>query len=122
MPIGNAARPGSRYPDGVDLVIGVTNVVTLIMGAVGAVVGVFAFADAAIRRPDAYPAADKKTKTAWLAITALSGMALVLGLYPLVFPPPSLIWLAGMIGSLVYLLDVRPRLREVTGGSSSSGW
>lgn len=119
----HAARHGSPYPGRVDLVISVTNVVTLIMGVVGAIVGVFAFTDAVIRRPDAYPAADKKTKTTWLAITGISGMALVLGLYPLlVFPPPSLIWLAGMIGSLVYLLDVRPRLREVTGGSSSSGW
>lgn len=31
---------------------------------------------------------------------------------------PSLLWLAGLVGVLVYLCDVRPRLREVSGGSS----
>lgn len=95
--------------------------ITLAMGVVGAVVGVFAFGDAVVRRPDAYAAADKQTKTTWLSITGASGVALVLGLYPPIFPPPSLLWLAGMVGSLVYLLDVRPKLREVTGGNSS-GW
>ncbi len=100
----------------------ITGAITLAMGIIGALVGVFAFVDAVTRRPDAYPAADKQTKTTWLAISGLSGVALVLGLYPGVFPPPSLLWLAGMVGSLVYLLDVRPRLREVTGGSSHSGW
>ncbi|WP_211229314.1 DUF2516 family protein [Nakamurella lactea] len=99
-------------------VVPITHWITLAMGAIGAVVGVFAFVDAVIRRADAFPAADKQTKVTWTGITALSGVLLVLGLYPMVFPPPSLLWLAGMIGSLVYLLDVRPRLREVTGGSS----
>ncbi|MDQ2844898.1 MAG: DUF2516 family protein [Actinomycetota bacterium] len=91
------------------------------MGAVGAVVGVFAFFDAIIRRADAFAAADKQTKTTWLSITGASGVVMVLGLYPSIFPPPSLLWLAGMVGALVYLLDVRPKLREVTGGKSS-GW
>ncbi len=96
--------------------------ITVAMGVVGAVVGVFAFGDAIVRRADAFPAADKQTKTTWLAITALSGLVLAFGVspYPGVFPPPTLLWLAGMVGSLVYLLDVRPRLREVTGGHNSS--
>jgi len=106
----------------VTFVFPITGVITLAMGIIGALVGVFAFVDAVTRRADAYPAADKQTKTTWLAISGLSGAALVLGLYPGVFPPPSLLWLAGIVGSLVYLLDVRPRLREVTGGSNHSGW
>lgn len=97
--------------------------ITLAMGVIGAVVGVIACADAIIRRADAFSAADKQTKGTWLAITAVSAVVLVLGAYPMVvFPPPHLLWLAGMVGSLVYLLDVRPRLREVAGGGSSSGW
>lgn len=99
-------------------VVPITYWITLAMGVIGAVVGVFAFVDALIRRADAYPAADKQTKVTWTGITALCGVLLVLGLYPMIFPAPSLLWLAGIIGSLVYLLDVRPRLREVTGGSS----
>lgn len=97
----------------------IVDAITLAMGVIGAVVGVFAFGDAAIRRSDAYPAADKQTKGAWVGITAASGAVLVLGVLPPIFVPPSLLWLAGMVGSLTYLLGVRPRLREVTGGSSS---
>jgi hypothetical protein len=102
----------------VTFVVPIINAITLAMGVIGAVVGVFAFVDAVIRRADAYPAADKQTKLTWAAITAISGVVLILGVYPMVFAPPSLLWLAGMIGSLVYLLDVRPRLREVTDGNS----
>jgi hypothetical protein len=32
------------------------------------------------------------------------------------FLPQGLLWLAALTGSLVYLLDVRPRLREVQRG------
>lgn len=96
----------------------IITVITLAMGAIGALVGVFAFVDAVIRRADAYPAADKQTKLTWAAITGISALVAILGIYPMVFPPPSLLWLAAMIGSLVYLLGVRPRLREVTDGNS----
>lgn len=92
--------------------------VELVLGIAGLIGGVVAFVDAALRRPDAFPAADKQTKIAWVGITGICGLVLVFGSYPFfVFPPSTILWIPAVVGMLVYLLDVRPRLREVTGGS-----
>ncbi len=75
-------------------------------------VGAYALIDAARSRPDAFTAADKLTKPAWLAITG-GGLAVLL-----LFRggPMSLFWLVGLIAVLVYLVDVRPSLIEIQGG------
>jgi hypothetical protein len=101
----------------VDLAGPVIWVVTLIISWVGALGGVFAVLDALSRRPDAYAAADKQTKGTWVGITAACGAILVLGVLSSLFEPPMLLWLAASVGTLVYLLDVRPRLREVQNGN-----
>jgi hypothetical protein len=83
-----------------------------------ALLGVFAAIDAGSRRPDAFAAADKQTKGTWSGITAACAVVGVLGL--LVAGPfgvLGLLWLAALVGDLVYLLDVRPKLREVQRGS-----
>jgi len=80
----------------------------LVWGALG-FVKLFAFVDALSRPAQAYDAADKQTKTAWLWIT---GLALVAH-----FVFPALVGLfsfAGIIAAFVYLLDVRPALIAVT--------
>jgi hypothetical protein len=102
----------------VGLVLPIINIITWILAAGGAITGVFAVADAATRRPDAFAAADKQTKATWAGITAACAVVLGLGLaFPgSAFQPQGLLWLAGLTGSLVYLLDVRPRLREVQRG------
>jgi Protein of unknown function (DUF2516) len=70
-------------------------------------VKLFAFIDAATRRADAYPAADKLTKPAWLLILGLSvACDFFLG--------SLLLRLAGTVAAFVYLLDVRPALVSVT--------
>jgi hypothetical protein len=70
---------------------------------------IYAFVNAAMQRPDAYPAADKLTKPAWLAILGVAGL---------------LSWVLGVTGTViaavaagVYLVDVRPKLLEVQGKS-----
>jgi hypothetical protein len=70
----------------------------------------FAFVDALTHRADAYVAADKMTKQAWLIIL---GLALVANL--LISNPLSLFNLVGIIAAVVYLVDVRPTLRSLTG-------
>ncbi|MER7347565.1 MULTISPECIES: DUF2516 family protein [Streptomyces] len=81
----------------------------------------FALLDAAIRREDAYRAADKKTKPFWLIIL---GLAFVVNL---LFPILSFLPIIGLIATIVYMVDVRPALRQITGGgggrrgSSSDG-
>jgi len=70
-------------------------------------VKVWAVVDCATRRPELFPAAERRTKNFWLIITGLSAVT------ALVTSPIGIFGLAGIVGSLVYLLDVRPRVAEV---------
>ncbi|MCX4666118.1 DUF2516 family protein [Streptomyces sp. NBC_01381] len=70
----------------------------------------FALLDAAIRREDAYRAADKKTKPFWLIIL---GIAFVVSL---LFPILSFLPIIGLIATIVYMVDVRPAIKQITGG------
>ena len=78
-------------------------------------VGVFAFVHALLQRPDAYTAADRLTKPAWLAITAGSAAALLLFSFA---GDAWIFWMAGLVASLVYIVDVRPKLIEVQRGGN----
>lgn len=100
------------------LVDPVVYAITWILAIGCALLGVFAVGDAATRRADAFAAADKQTKGTWSGITAACAVISVLGvLVGGPFAVFGLLWLAALIGSLVYLLDVRPKLREVQRGS-----
>ncbi|NEB40122.1 DUF2516 family protein [Streptomyces sp. SID14515] len=74
------------------------------------VLAVVAFVFAATAREDAYRAADKKKKSFWLIIL---GIAVAVNLLP-----TSLFFLqiAGVVASIVFMVDVRPALKEVSGG------
>lgn len=76
-------------------------------------VGIFAFLHALRQRPDAYTAADRLTKPAWLAITGGALGALLLFSFAGV---AWMFWMAGLIAALVYIVDVRPKLIEVQRG------
>nr|WP_093147127.1 DUF2516 family protein [Saccharopolyspora antimicrobica] len=76
-------------------------------------VGVFAFVHAALQRPDAFTAVDKLSKTKWLLITGAAAVLLILDQRG----PYGIIWIAGLIASLVYIVDVRPKVREIQGRS-----
>jgi hypothetical protein len=77
----------------------------------GIPVGAYAFVHALLQRADAFTVADKLTKPAWLGITGVSTLVLVL------FPgPQTFLWLPGLIAALVYIVDVRPRVTEVQRG------
>lgn len=73
---------------------------------------IVALIDAATRREDAYRAADKKTKSFWLLIL---GLAVVLDLLftTSIF---GIFVLAGLVAAIVYMVDVRPAVRAVSGG------
>jgi len=72
----------------------------------------WALIDAAIRPTPAYVAAGKLTKPAWLALTGASAFT------GLLFPLISMFRLAGLVASIVYLVDVRPAIRESQGGTN----
>jgi uncharacterized membrane protein len=77
-------------------------------------VGGYAFIHALMQRADAFTAADKLTKPAWLGITGASLLVLI------VFQGPrqggALFWLAGLIAVLIYIVDVKPAVVGVQGG------
>jgi Protein of unknown function (DUF2516) len=75
----------------------------------------FAFVDAAFRRKDAYPAADKNTKAFWLIILGIAAAVMKL------FSIMSFLPVIGLIAVIVYMVDVRPALRGITGGSPRRG-
>lgn len=97
--------------------INIIQAINLVLGYGGAILGVFCVIDAASRRADAYVAADKQTKPAWVGITVACGVILGLAVVSPVFQPQSLLWLAALIGVMVYLCDVRPNIKRVSGGN-----
>lgn len=74
----------------------------------------FAFIDAAIHREDAYRAADKNTKGFWLIILGIAAVVMKL------FSVLSFLPIIGLVAVIVYMVDVRPALREVRGRSRGS--
>jgi hypothetical protein len=71
----------------------------------------WAFIDAVARRPDAFVAADKLTKPAWLIILGVALLA-----HMLIWSPFSLFNLAGAVAAIVYLVDTRPAIQSLTRG------
>lgn len=82
-----------------------------ILNLVVLALAVFAFADSAFRREDAYRATGKQTKVFWMVIL---GLAVVVN----VFLQIIFLQIAGLIASIVYIVDVRPAIRELTGGGT----
>jgi hypothetical protein len=84
-------------------------------------VEVWAFVDAVRRPSPAFPAAGKQTKPIWLVIL---GVAAVIGLWSSTLGGPNLVSLfpiIAFVAAAIYLTDVRPKVKEFKGGSSSSG-
>jgi Protein of unknown function (DUF2516) len=75
--------------------------------------GAYAFVHAAMQRPDAYTAAGKLTKPAWLGI--LGAAVALTSLLSFVFGVFGVAVAACAIG--VYLVDVRPKILEIQGKS-----
>ena len=77
--------------------------------------GVWALIDAATRRADAFPAAGRQTKPIWLGI--LGAGVVCQWIFPALFGPIAMLGLAGIVAAIVYLVDVRRRVIEVSRGS-----
>lgn len=81
---------------------------------------VWAVADCATRKAAAFPAAGRLTKPAWLAITVIGGLLGTLTSLPPGYGSSAGIFsLISVIAAAVYLADVRPAVREISGGR---GW
>ncbi|WP_079127704.1 DUF2516 family protein [Streptomyces sp. TP-A0874] len=78
------------------------------------IAALLAFVDAVLRREDAYRAAGKQNKVFWLIILGLT--AVVSWLFNNIL---GILQIAGLIATIVYIVDVRPALKQVSGGG---GW
>jgi hypothetical protein len=96
-----------------NLAITIEMYVNYVMLGVAGLLSVVALAHCAIQRPDAFQLAGPLSKGAWLAILGGTLLLTALG-----FGGGSLgiFGIIGLIASLVYLLDIRPAIRE--GGSN----
>ena len=75
---------------------------------------VWALADCLTRKGAAFPAVDKLTKPAWAAMLLLGAVFGSL----LSTDPISIFSLISAVLATVYLADVRPAVREISGGTS----
>lgn len=105
----------TQYAEGVEIVQLVVIPITWALTIFGALIGGFALIDTLGRRADSFVAADKQSKTVWMGINGFAGFILISSYW--FIGPPNLLWVAALIGALVYLVDVRPRLKDVQRGS-----
>jgi hypothetical protein len=87
------------------------------LGLAAFVIEAWAFVDAIIRPAQAFPAAGKQTKPIWLLIL---GVAFVLGLSAAVYGGTTgMLSVIAFVAASIYLLDVRPKVREFRKGTRS---
>jgi len=89
----------------------------------------WALIDCVARPARSFPAAGKRTKNFWLAITGAAALVAFLSLPLQVIPFPQFLAFVALVGAIVYLVDVRPavapyrRRRGGRGsGASRGGW
>lgn len=91
--------------------------ILLVLGLAALGLEAFAFIDAVRRRPDAFVAAGKRTKTFWLVVV---GVAMLVGVVS-VFSVLSIVGLLAVVAAGIYLADVKPALDQVMGRGSGQG-
>jgi Protein of unknown function (DUF2516) len=89
--------------------LGVTGLISLAIWVALLGIKIFALVDSFRYSNNQYVSAGKRSRTLWLALTSLS-LA-----FHLITGPISLLNIAGTIASIVYLVDVRPALQQVSG-------
>jgi uncharacterized protein DUF2516 len=95
-----------------NLIVGTYNGVFLVLLLALEVLKIFAAIDAAVRPASAYVAAGKQTKVFWVVLLVVAALMFSLGLFGL----------AAIIAAVVYLVDVRPAVRDASRGGSQGGW
>lgn len=87
----------------------VIQIVTWVLNLLFLGMAVFALVDV-IRRPtQAFPAVERQSKVAWGIFTAISALVIF------VFGAVNFLGIIGVIVTMFYLVDVRPRVRQISG-------
>ena len=89
--------------------LSITGLISLVIWVALLGMKVFALVDALRYTNNHYVSAGKRSRTLWLVLTGLS-LA-----FHLITNVLDLVSLAGTIASIVYLVDVRPALQQVSG-------
>jgi hypothetical protein len=89
--------------------LSITGLISLVIWVALLAIKVFALVDALRYSNNQYVSAGKRSRTLWLVLTGLS-LA-----FHLITNVLDLVSLAGTIASIVYLVDVRPALQQVSG-------
>jgi hypothetical protein len=89
--------------------LSITGLIALVIWVALLGVKIFAFVDALRWSNQHYVSAGKRSRTLWLVLT---GASLA---FHLITDPINLLNIAGTIASIVYLVDVRPALQQVSG-------
>lgn len=87
----------------------VTGSIELLLGIAFAIVKAWALVDCLRRPKEAFPAVGRFSKVIW---TVILGLSFGLGLLTSAL---GLIGLAGLAAALIYLLDVRQKIKDITG-------
>jgi hypothetical protein len=77
---------------------------------------VWAFVEVLRARAEAFPAAGKRTRNLWLAIL---GVALAVNV--VLLDPLNFLNLLGTVAAIVYIVDVRPAVKQVGRGGGQMG-
>ena len=97
--------------------------VFLALGVLAFIAQIVALVDALRNRPDAFVAAGKQTKQRWTIILGVAAAIGFISFNGVILSPLNLLNIIAFVAAAVYLVDVRPALRQVTGrgGGSQSG-
>ncbi|HKD96140.1 MAG TPA: DUF2516 family protein [Micromonosporaceae bacterium] len=95
----------------------ITGWINFVLLIVTVVVEVTAFVHCVSRKPDAFLAIGNIPKSGWVAMTGAALLFTVLiGATAFSFSPLALLGVIALVIALVYLLDVRPALRDAVDG------
>lgn len=109
--------PIDVYADLVDLVGVVQSKVLLLLGLASLGLTGFAVFDALRRPTNLFPAVERQTKVFWVAILGVAFLVSFLSLSNALF----FLNVIGVIAAGVYLADVRPKIKQISGGHGSGG-
>ena len=100
------------------------NIVGTVQAFVGLILGIaslgltgFAALDALRQQTNLFPAVGRQTKLFWAGILSAAFLVSIVSLYQ----PLNLFNVAGVIAAGIYLADVRPKIKQISGGRGSSG-
>jgi uncharacterized protein DUF2516 len=103
----------------VNIVGSVQSFVLLVLGVGSFLLTGFAAIDATRHRANLYPAVGRLTKPAWLGILVAAFLISIVSFAS--FNTLGFLNVIGVVAAGVYLADIRPKIKQISGGGRSSG-